>query len=261
MKKLWFLAMACHMFFAVSPVLGNQPTTLYANQRIVASEPGKFKYEQQHFYWSAIALRSAAPRNWDMALYTDDSYVDRVAFSDLGAGLVDIIAVDYNHAPTGVEGVKVLLAEGSWNYSIEFDVSIKHLDTYAENGPFFYWPTQLIEVWEVWLSSGESFLFKLDNLDELSDPGIALFDSDQSHYYRERKAAVAIADEQGEGKDESFIYTASHDGWYGFVVWFNTNGFNEFKINITKNQFRIKPRYFNYVERLKPVVPQPIKKP
>lgn len=258
--RLLLSLIACFLILATPQVFGNQPITLNPDQRFIGSEPGKFKFNQQHYYWSAIALRSASPRNWDMALYTDDQYQDRVAFSDQEAGLVDIIAMNYNYAPTGTEGVKVFLLEGSWNYSIEYDTSIKHLDTNAENGPYFYWPTQLVEVWEVWLNGGDSFLFQLENMDELSDPGIALFDSNgTTNLYIERKEAAAVSDTHGAGEGESFIYTSSHDGWYGFVVWFNTNGFNEFKINIKENSFEVSPWYFKYLKLLQPNPYAPIK--
>ena len=194
-------------------------------------DPQYYKYNQNRIYWAVSGVRSAAGSDWDIFLYTDTLFQNEVAYSTRTSG-VDFVVADYNHSSIGWEGVRVDHYSGSGNCRVEYEDDADVLTVPGHNGSFSWPANHVVHMWDVYLVAGDTFRYTLDITSGSIDLGMALFKSNGAAYYAGRSAAQVYADAGGEGADESFIYTASTNDWYGLVVWCNNASSGSFYIRI-----------------------------
>jgi|WetSurMetagenome_2_1015567.scaffolds.fasta_scaffold11346_3 hypothetical protein len=185
------------------------------------TDPQKYKYEQGYVYWAATAIRPDFGSDWDITMYADTSFTTPVANSSIGGGLIDFVVSDYNHDPTGWQGIRINRYTGTSNCQIEYSGT----SNFLPSGPSqFVWPNggHVIAVWDKYLNAGQSLQVTATPSGGL-DIGIALFVSNGSTYYAGRIAAAQLSDTNSYGESESIAFVASHSDYYGVVVW-NNNG-------------------------------------
>jgi len=191
-----------------------------------STSPGYYKYNQNTWNWAGAGVRSSS--NYDISLYENVSFTSPIATSNLSSG-VDFVVRDYNHASTGYDYVEVY--NGSGNYTVEWDNGSGNLSTYTSNpytyvnGPYTIASGSVLKVYDVSLSNGYTYGFRIERLSGDADVGIALFKSSSNPYAMGRSAAVAISDNDynGLGYEEWFNYPCTSWDDYGFVIWSNSS--------------------------------------
>ncbi|MCA9757736.1 MAG: hypothetical protein KDA27_18185 [Candidatus Eisenbacteria bacterium] len=171
--------------------------------------------------WAVVGVRNPSDADYDFEVYNDNNFNYLRTSSTADGSVVDLVAIDYNHAELGNEHIQVEHDSGATsNYRIGW-----------ESGPHFLYPNGLttledwnagdvVRVWDVPLFAGESVVFKVDPGSNL-DIGIMLFDSNGTRFFGNRTDAEWVADLFGGGGEESYFFTAETDDVYGFVVYAN----------------------------------------
>lgn len=178
-------------------------------------------------YWNAIGLRPS-PGDYDLFLFNNSVYGDPVDHawledSTLSGTMLDFVVVDGNHAPTGDYYTTVSAFSGSDNYFIEH--AIWELDVMnGTYGPYTISPSNVLRVWDTWLSAGVRKYFAVKPVSGNADLGMALMDSDggtSATWYQGRSQAVSSSDSAGSGGSEYINYQTTTSDYMGLVVWNN----------------------------------------
>ncbi|MEO0108035.1 MAG: M6 family metalloprotease domain-containing protein [candidate division WOR-3 bacterium] len=212
-----------------------QPPLTRRQRAIVLSEDGiastladtVFKYGQTSAEWNVVGVRSDA--NWDIRIWNIDFNTQR-ALSQTTAK-VDFCATDCNHAPLDSMGVEVWRVSGTAGATVEYEGGFDRL-VVGTNGPFSWPAGDVVEAWGVSLQNRKTYTFTLDITSGSADMGFALFKSGTAYYFG-RPGAVAIADANGSGGDETFNYTSKGNDYYGLVVWANDTCAATYRILVT----------------------------
>ncbi|MCC6649816.1 MAG: T9SS type A sorting domain-containing protein [Candidatus Eisenbacteria bacterium] len=193
-----------------------------------------FVAAQQWDTWSVFAVRPAAGSDHDLRLYHDNNHNFLLATSSQNSSAVDFIVGDYNHARPGNEHMQVNLqagVAGVFNATWESGTG-----TLYPNGAYVGTQTwtdyNVVRMYEVPLFAGEEVSFTLDVQTAGLDMGFALYKSNGAAYFASRSGAVAAADVNGAGANETFTYTVPTDDVYGLVVWSNNELAGTFDIRI-----------------------------
>jgi hypothetical protein len=193
-----------------------------------------FVAAQQWDSWAAFAVRPPAGSDYDLRVYHDNNHNFLVGSSTLNGSAVDFVVGDYNHTRSGNEHLQMNLVAGpggSYNATWESGTG-----TLYPNGVYVgtqnWTDYNVVRTYEVPLFAGETVSFSLDVQTAGLDMGFALFRSNGATYFAGRSAAVASADANGAGLNESFSYTVPADDVYGLVVWSNNELAGTFDIRI-----------------------------
>jgi hypothetical protein len=183
-------------------------------------------------FWNAAAIRPPDGADYDLYLYADSAFgdpgdYDLLKTSSYGGSNVDFVLIDGNHAPSGDYFPEVREYTGSGGtYAIEWGSSTQDTaDQDGTYGPYTMNTSQVIRVWDSYLTAGTRKYFKLKPVSGNADLGMALYDSDpgtSTSFYKYRANHVVSADAAGAGGTETMNYleTTSSD-WMGLVVWNN----------------------------------------
>ena len=177
-------------------------------------------------YWSIFGVRPSDGETASVWLYGDDAYtIDTLAGSDQSGAGVNFVVGDYNHNPTGVVYPRTLRTSGFGDVDIEWEGGSEILN-YAPGGANVYnmnWPVgDVVEIWDIFMNPGEQLHLKVEDTSGVLDLGLAVFESLGAPFYGASENAAAYADANGQGGDESVVFTATRGDWYGIVV-FNQN--------------------------------------
>jgi hypothetical protein len=138
---------------------------------------------------------------------------------------VNYVVADYNHTPLETVYPRIHRLSGFGTMDVEYDSGNETIIFLGGSpvGGSYSWPAgDVVEIIDVFLPLGQQMQFSLDVTSGNPDFGMALFRSNSATYYASAGSAVASADAQGAGGDETFYYNTTAADWYGLVV-FNQN--------------------------------------
>ena len=196
-----------------------------------SAQPGHYRFNQTNNYWAVIGVRPPPGSDYDLHLYLDNLDSTLLASSSYTGTVVDFIAGDYNHSPLGYYYPKVTLFNGSGSYTVERENGTEQLSSDGTTGTINWTSSNVVKVWDVYLTAGRQYRFTLNMISGTANVGIALFKSTASAYYAGRSSNAAIADAGGSGGGETFTYTAPASDWYGFIVWSNNTAGASFTVS------------------------------
>jgi hypothetical protein len=181
-----------------------------------------FRYFQDRAYWAFTGVRPAdtgGTNDWNVRIYEDVTYSTMLELSGMGM-VVDFVACDYNHAPTGHEGAMIYRWSGSGDARAEYE---DYTETLTVNDTVYYIWTQadVVEGFDVFLNGGNIYEFTVTPTSGGLDLGAALFYSGDGDYYKSRNHAEVLSDGNVAGDAEVFAYEAPANDWYGYVVFSN----------------------------------------
>ncbi|MCX6269788.1 MAG: C10 family peptidase [Bacteroidetes bacterium] len=194
--------------------------------------PRCYEFTNAASYWGVVACRPQVSDDWDLIMYTDNTFGTPACISSLGTGLTDLVVVDGNHTSAVSRGIKTNRFSGTGNCVMAFDGGAKTIS--MGTNPDVTWPSLgVVTIWDVYLTPGV-YRFRLNLTSGNMNPGIALFSSASGSYYYGRSGAIGIADANGAGLGETFTAVIPAADYYGFVVWSNSSQSGVFNISIEK---------------------------
>jgi len=200
---------------------------------ISSTVDNEFKFLQSSGYWAVVGLRPDPGSDWDLSLYSDSCGTGTEnSYSWSYEDSTEFVVADYNHSPTGWEGVWIGRWSGTGDARVEYENAADAL--VIGSNPGLDWPTDdVVKIWDINLDP-DVYTFELAITSGGADLGIAIFESNGSAYYAGRWEAVAAGDAGGGGVDESCVYNALQTDWYAVVVWSNTPDPATFDINVMR---------------------------
>jgi len=197
-------------------------TSLQSKTPVVSTTvPWTWTFTPTQRYWTAIAVRAYAGSVLDKDIELYDADDRALASSVAGTGLVDLIMVDYNHAPLGGLAWPRVTYGTDESYIVELSQEGKTLQPSAPETVVLTDPESLVDCWDVFLQAGHAYRFTVTNPDGALDMGAALFRSSGAAYAAGRDQAVSLSDVSGTGGTEQVDFTCPTDDWYGFVAFNN----------------------------------------
>lgn len=189
-------------------------------------------------WWTVFGVRPGSGASASIWLYGDDAYtISTLAVSDqTGGDGVNFVVGDYNHIGSGSTVYpRTYRSAGAGNLDLEFEGGGETL-AFTPGGAEFYdlnWPAQdVVEVWDMWLNTGEQLHLIADDLSGVLDLGAALFASNGAAYYASEEGAAAHANAAGIGGSETLDFIADHDDWYGLVVYNSNDNTGDYRLTV-----------------------------
>lgn len=179
-------------------------------------------------YWNAIGFRSPSGGNYHIYMYSASAFGNPVNYALLEDSTIsdpgwetEYVVLDRNHAPAGDVFTEIRAVSGTGDYATEF--ANHSSDTVGTYGPYSMTTSQVLRVWDSWLSSGERKYFAIRPTSGDAYLRIGLHDSDpgvSSSWYQGVNQVIAWADSGGAGNPVTMNYLNSGDSdWMGLVVW------------------------------------------
>gem|GEM_PF-3501287 len=219
----------CVDAYAALAVAQNQ---LGSDEAVYITDDQNFVYNQTYIYWAAVGIRPDDGSDWDISLYEDTACTQFLEDSRLAGSSVDFVVRDYNHAPTGWEGVRVYRYAGSGGVTVEYEDFNEMLEVGSQS---YTWPSgDVVEIFDIHLDPG-TYTFNLTITSGNVDLGIGLYDSynGPSDYAFDRVSLQHYSDGSGPGGSESFTVTLDHTDWYGVIVWANNAEGGDYTIEVS----------------------------
>lgn len=179
-----------------------------------------FDYDPAAGYWGVVGTRPLGTSDADLSLFADANFQTLLEESIYTGQSVDFVAVDYNHASSAADYLRVSRDVGSDNHRTEFEQGTELLDGYE---PFTWEANDVADVWDTYLTSGVPYFFR-EYHSTLSgfDSGIYLMGSSDGDYYQSRNDYLAYGNIRALNVGgEWFAYTPTATDWYGLVVMGN----------------------------------------
>lgn len=180
--------------------------------------------------WSAVGILPSnstsdySLRLWDRGDYTGSEGgfgLGYLQWSKYPSGQSEFVIVNNNKAVAGTYYAGVINDnDGTADFRIEEDTTVKVYPRPGTqwNGPFVKGPTNVLDIYEVYLTAGE-YYFYLDQTAGNCNLGMSLYDNDTVNCKKSDYIAGAYADDTGDVGDEQFQVTIPENGFYGLVVW------------------------------------------
>ncbi len=189
-----------------------------------------YNYDPNAGYWSLTACRPAGDTDVRLALFDDANYQTPLEdASDAGVGGMELLAVDYNHAPVNRDHLRMVRTWGGGTHTIEWE----H-DPEIISAPVGGWwiSGYLGKVWDAGLLAGQSyFLRQYHAPGSVMDTGVYLFASTDGDSYKSRSDAAAGSDAHAAGEGgEWFSYTPPQNDWYGVYFTVPNDGADSYSI-------------------------------
>lgn len=210
------------------------PDILGNDAPILNSEtPRYMTFTNSNPYWAVVGVRPAFNTDdWDIRMYTDNTFSTVAASSTYGAGFTDFVLVDGNHTSYTSRGLKINRYSGTSFSLVEFDGGTNML--YQGDNNNIGWSTfDVAKCWDVYLTPG-TYEFKLSVNSGNVDAGLAVFSSAGGSYFFGRSGALATVDANGGGLGENLTVTVTSNDYYGFVVWCNNSSASNFNVRIER---------------------------
>lgn len=180
-------------------------------------------------FWNVVGVRSPGDGDYDLALFNGSAFSNPAGHVLLEAStsesIVDYIVIDGNHAPSANVYPEVSQLSGNGSYGIEWATSDDLVDADGIYGPYNMTSSQVVRVWNSWLTEGVRIYFALKPISGEADLGMALHDTDPasaSSWYQGASQRVVAADSSGAGGDEYMSYETTSSDILGLVVWNNS---------------------------------------
>jgi serine protease AprX len=181
-------------------------------------------------FWNAVGIRKpTSTGNYWLYLYEDSAFGDPDDYnwledSRLGQTTpVEYVVIDGNHAPVGDYYAEVETVSGTGTYPITWSSSAADTgDADGTFGPYIMSTSQVVRVFDCYLTNGVNKYFGLKVTSGNADLGMGLHHSDAgTSLYEGRSQAVATADSAGAGGSEFMSYQTTTTDWGGLVVFNN----------------------------------------
>jgi len=201
---------------AVPPVAACTYNTLTSGTPVTTTgTPAYYQFLQAAPYWTAVAVRPEGTSDWDLAVYQNTTgepncVTNILASSTLGGSSVDFVIGDFNHNSTNTYYAKAYRWSGSDEAQVQWDDGTDQLAVDAPPISRSMSTGQVIEVWDVYLTGGQSYAFHFDHWSS-EDYKIFVFQNPGSTYWANRASAVASS-------SGCFGLTPSVTDFYAVVV-------------------------------------------
>lgn len=181
-----------------------------------------YNYDPNSIYWSFVGCKPQSGTDARLSLFADANYQTHLEdASDMGAGGMEFLAVDYNHAPTDRDHIRMVRTAGGGNHTIEWEHDNDVL--YAPQAG--WWNSGYLgKVWDADLRGGRPYFLRQYHAPGSSmDTGIYLFSSTDGDAYKSKAEASVASDTHPAGDGgEWFAFVPPLDDWYG--VYFTVLG-------------------------------------
>jgi hypothetical protein len=210
------------------------PTALVNGVSVYNSEsPRYMTFTNANNYWAAVGIKpSNSSEDWDISMYTDNTFSTVAVTSMMGNGYVDFVVVDGNHTSLISRGLKLNHYAGSFAAMVEFDGGPDQLYV-GENNNITWNASDVLNTWDVYLTPG-IYEFKLTINSGYLNSGLAVFSSAGGTYYYGRPGAIGVADATGNGEPESLTVVITATDYYGFIVWGNNPASCNYNVSIER---------------------------
>ncbi len=182
--------------------------------------------------WTVFGLRPPGGTDYDLHLFSDNNLFYPLASSSNTGSTVEFIVADYSRSRPGIEHLQVENLSGPYNYyDIVWDGNGQSLHADGIEREFAWGANGVVQIWDLPLNAGETVSFTLDPGAGI-DMGMALFWSYGDYYFAGRHVALWQEDAVGAGAAETYSYSVSSGGTYGFVVWSNNAAAGNYTIRV-----------------------------
>ena len=184
-------------------------------------------------YWSGVGMVSVDPDDdYNLHIYSptagsEDGFETSLAPSYTPPGMVDFVLENGNVNGFGATQDVGVTNNWAWPgtpsegaYRTYQCNRIEDLVVDDVNGPYTLSLNHLIHVFDIFLDNGVTERFILDNMGAV-DLGLAIFPAGLD--YGSRTTGGTIINSNGDGGDESVMYTPTVSGYHGVVVFKNDN--------------------------------------
>ena len=180
------------------------------------------------FYWGCVGIRPPDASDYNLRIYTDytnatSGFSNYVSESYAGKGVVDFIMINGNQLTDSTFYPGVYRASGVGDYRIEWDRTDGTLSASGWNGPYTLSSGHVLNVYDVYLNSGQTYYIALEQASTDESLGFALYSSWDNKYIKARGDWVCFRDTITQGITKDTTYTPSVSGWCGIVVWNSSN--------------------------------------
>lgn len=181
-----------------------------------------FNYDPAPGYWSVIGARPLdAATNTDVRLFTDDNFATELGRSDYIGDEVDFIAVDYNHASSAADYLRVSREAGAANHRTEWEQGTE----FSAGIDIGSWEANdVAEIYDAQLTGGVTYFLREyhSNLASSFDTGLYLMSSADADYVNERDEFAAFSNSRAASLGGEWLtYTAPATDWYGVTLMTN----------------------------------------
>jgi hypothetical protein len=199
--------------------IGPAPLTLLEDQDVLSGIALRlYEFDPVPGYWGVVGSRPDDDTNVDLRLFDDADYVTEREGSSYGVGSVDFIAIDYNHAGSALDYLRVSRESGAGNHRTEFEQGTDII-TGAES---FIWDDyDVVEAWDVTLDGTIPYFFRQYNSGATLDGALYMMRSTVGDYWQSRNDLEAFSNQPPASSGEWFSYTAPVDDVYGLVMLAN----------------------------------------
>ena len=169
-------------------------------------------------YWAVAGTRGDSGIDTGIRLYDDANYQSLLDASEqYGVWEPEFVAIDYNHAPWGTEYPRVSQLGAPNIYFTQWEQDADIL--YGAEYPPYWYRENVVKVWDVSMSAGESYFFRQFSSAGTLDGGIYLFDSSNGDNHKRRSQWSNASDYLPPGSGgEWFWHNAATTDWYGLVA-------------------------------------------
>jgi|GEM_PF-3253349 len=183
--------------------------------------PQSFRINQQHVWWTAVAVNPAPGDDKDMRVYTDDG--STLLASSTGTQGTDFVVGDFNSNPLGYYQPYVSYGGANTPFVVEWDDGADTItlgsDIYGSvGGP--NGNCGLVRMWDVYLQAGTTYRFALTQTSGAADIRMSFFRNPTTGAYWAGRYSSTF--ELTAGSVQSF--TAPASDYYGVVVFNNSAG-------------------------------------
>ncbi len=190
-----------------------------------------FSFSTNNNYWGGVGIIPlASDADYDIFVCDDYSgsetgfstYLAESRYSD---GLSDFVLFDGNPSSNLTRYAGVTNYNGKTSqFVIQADTSPSKY--FSSDSPITAQidSNDVFDIWTVAGYSGQTNIFTAHETSGNTDIGISIYSSVYKGPYLKKSDAIASANSNGPGQDESFSITFDHDDYYCFVVWKTGSG-------------------------------------
>lgn len=177
--------------------------------------PANFSFEVSTSKWAVIGLRMIDRNDHDLMVDDDPSFTSPEKISNAGETNIDLVVIN-GHFTSGVYYAQVYLNTGPGNYArIEAEGNSTYRLTSGEMWGGVIGDTEVNDMYEVYLNSGNTYNITLHRTDGIADLDLYLYK--YNTVWGTRITYTAYSDND-DGTDEVIVYTPTSDGYVGIVV-------------------------------------------
>ncbi len=196
--------------------------------------PSYYKIPDNENSWVVVGThRNSSSPSMALKLYENINLNNLLATSQY-TSLMNLIAIDRNHLPDNIYGLKVYNTNGFVGGMTEFEGG-NHSLVSGINPGLSWSDYHSVKMWDLQLNAG-TYVISLDMYSGSHNLGMALFSSQSGYYIQNVSQAIANSDVSPAGGDESFVVNIPATDRYGLCVYCKdyiiTGGSSSFVINV-----------------------------